>query len=100
MQCGGGCAASTAGDYLRFAQMLLNHGHLDGRRILGRKTVDYMLSNQLGPEIKGIVGDGDPTRAKHGFGLGVAVRTTPGIVRSLGSVGLFLAGINRHRLVG
>lgn len=89
MQCGGGCAASTAGDYLRFAQMLLNHGKLDGTRILGRKTVEYMLSNQLGPDIKGIVGDGDPTRANHGFGLGVAVRTTPGIVRSLGSVGSF-----------
>jgi len=45
--------------------------------------------NQLGPEINGIVGDGDPPRANHGFGLSVAVRTTPGIVRSLGSVGSF-----------
>ncbi len=89
MQCGGGCAASTAGDYLRFAQMLLNHGKLDGTRVLGRTTAEYMLSNQLGPETKGIVGDGDPTRANHGFGLSVAVRTTPGIVRSLGSVGSF-----------
>ena len=52
MQCGGGCAASTASDYLRFVQMLLNHGKLDVRRVLGRKTVEYMLSDQLGPEIR------------------------------------------------
>lgn len=36
--CGGGCAVSTAGDYVRFAQMLLNRGALDGARILGTKT--------------------------------------------------------------
>jgi CubicO group peptidase (beta-lactamase class C family) len=89
MQCGGGCAASTAGDYLRFVQMLLNHGTLDGKRILSRKSVEYMLSNQLGPEIKGVVSADDPTRANHGFGLSVAVRTTSGIVRVLGSVGTF-----------
>ena len=88
-ECGGGCSASTTGDYLRFTQMLLNHGTLDGHRVLGRKTVEYMLSNQLGPDMKNLVGAADPTRADYGFGLGLAVRTTPGVVRLMGSVGDF-----------
>jgi CubicO group peptidase (beta-lactamase class C family) len=88
-ECGGGCATSTAGDYLRFAQMLLDHGTLDGTSVLGRKTVEYMLSNQLGPDVKNLIGNADPTRAGYGFGLGLAVRTTPGIVPLLGSVGDF-----------
>jgi CubicO group peptidase (beta-lactamase class C family) len=88
-ECGGGCSSSTAGDYLRFAQMLLNHGTLDGNRVLGRKTVEFMLSNQLGPEVRNLIGNADPTRADYGFGLGLAVRTTPGVVRLLGSVGDF-----------
>ncbi|HEX4330110.1 MAG TPA: serine hydrolase domain-containing protein [Burkholderiales bacterium] len=87
--CGGGCAVSTASDYLRFAQMLLNHGQLGGKQILSRKTVDFMTSNQLGPEVKNLIGAADPTRADYGFGLGMAVRTTPGIVRMMGSVGDF-----------
>ena len=50
------CAASTASDYLRFAQMLLNKGKVGDTRILGaRKTVEYMLSNQLGPEVKNLI---------------------------------------------
>ena len=85
--CGGGCAVSTASDYMRFAQMLLNHGQLGGKQILSRKTVDFMTSNQLGPEVKNLIGAADPTRADYGFGLGMAVRTTPGIVRMMGSVG-------------
>jgi CubicO group peptidase (beta-lactamase class C family) len=88
-ECGGGCAASTAGDYLRFAQMLLEGGKLGGKRILSRKTVEYMLSNQLAPSTVNLVGNADPTSADMGFGLGVAVRTTPGIVRKVGSVGEF-----------
>jgi CubicO group peptidase (beta-lactamase class C family) len=88
-ECGGGCAASTAADYLRFAQMLLNGGQLGGKRVLGRKTVEYMLSNQLAPGTVNLIGNADPTSADMGFGLGVAVRTTPGIVRKLGSVGEF-----------
>jgi len=88
-ECGGGCAVSTASDYLRFAVMLLNHGTFDGTRILGRKTVEYMLADQLGPDVKNLIGNADPTRADYGFGLGLAVRRTPGIVRLMGSVGDF-----------
>jgi CubicO group peptidase (beta-lactamase class C family) len=88
-ECGGGCAASTAADYLRFATMLMNHGQVGETHLLGRKTVDYMLSDQLGPNIKNLIGNADPTRADYGFGLGLAVRTTPGVVRMMGSVGQF-----------
>jgi CubicO group peptidase (beta-lactamase class C family) len=88
-ECGGGCSASTASDYLRFATMLMNRGRSGETQLLGRKTVDYMLSDQLGPNIKNQVGNTDPTRADYGFGLGLAVRTTPGIVRMMGSVGQF-----------
>jgi CubicO group peptidase (beta-lactamase class C family) len=88
-ECGGGCAASTAGDYIRFAQMLLDGGKLGGKRVLSRKTVEYMLSNQLAPGTVNLIANADPTSADMGFGLGVAVRTTPGIVRKVGSVGEF-----------
>ena len=88
-ECGGGCAASTAGDYMRFALMLLNKGKYGDARILSRKTVEFMLSNQIGPEVKNLIGNADPTRADYGFGLGLAVQTTPGIVRMVGSVGNF-----------
>jgi CubicO group peptidase (beta-lactamase class C family) len=88
-ECGGGCAVSTASDYLRFALMLMNKGKSGDTRILGPKTVEYMLSNQLAPDVKNLIVNGDPTRADYGFGLGLAVRTTPGIVRMMGSVGDF-----------
>ncbi len=88
-ECGGGCAVSTAGDYLRFVQMLLNGGRLGNTRVLGRKTVEYMLANQLAPGTVNLIGNADPTRADMGFGLGLAVQTTPGVVRTVGSVGSF-----------
>ena len=88
--CGGGCTASTASDYMRFALMLANKGTFGDRRVLGSKTVEYMTSNQLAPDVQNMIGiTGDPTRADYGFGLGVAVRTTPGIARMMGSVGDF-----------
>src|SRR5262245_6702478 len=87
--CGGGGAVSTATDYLRFALMLLGKGEFAGTRILGRKTVEFMLSNQLGPDVTNLIAEADPTRAGYGFGLGLAVRTTPGISPLLGSVGDF-----------
>jgi CubicO group peptidase (beta-lactamase class C family) len=87
--CGGGCAASTAGDYLRFASMLLNQGRAGNVRVLGSKTVEFMTSNQLGPEVKNLVVNADPTRANFGFGLGVAVKTSLGNTRLMGSAGTF-----------
>jgi len=90
--CGGGCASGTALDYVRFAQMLLNKGAFEGTRLLSRKTVEYMTSNQLGPNV-------DVSRlhefpVEHmdgfGFGLGVAVRTQPGIAGVPGTPGEFM----------
>ncbi len=86
-ECGGGCAVSTASDYLRFATMLLNHGIYAGHRILSPAMAQYMVTNQLGPQVRNLIGNADPTRANYGFGLGLAVRTTPGIVPLLGAVG-------------
>jgi CubicO group peptidase (beta-lactamase class C family) len=74
---GGAGMVSTAPDYARFLQMLLNGGELDGRRYLKRETVALMTSDHIGPET-GILHDPfyfpGPT---SGFGLGFAVRTAP-----------------------
>ena len=48
---GGGGLLSTAEDYARFCQMLLNGGELNGVRILSRKSVELMTSNHLPPDI-------------------------------------------------
>ena len=86
---GGGGAVSTASDYLKFASMLMNGGEYAGHRILSQKMTHYMLTNQLGPQVRNLIVNADPTRADYGFGLGLAVRTTPGVVRLMGSVGDF-----------
>ena len=88
-ECGGGCLSSTASDYMRFALMLLNKGAYGETRILGRKTAEYMLTNQLGPEVKNLIANADPTRADYGFGLGLAVRTEAGRGKLMGSAGEF-----------
>lgn len=85
--CGGGCLASTASDYIRFSQMLLNGGELDGKRLLGKHTVAYMTSNHLGPEIQNNVAALDASRLGYGFGLGFAVRGQDGIAGVAGSKG-------------
>jgi CubicO group peptidase (beta-lactamase class C family) len=87
--CGGGCAVSTAGDYLRFAQMLLNGGELDGVRVLGRKTVEYMTSDHIGPEVDTAKLREYPNINGYGFGLGVAVRRAAGMGGMLSSPGEF-----------
>jgi CubicO group peptidase (beta-lactamase class C family) len=86
-ECGGGCAIGTIADYLRFGQMLINGGNLDGKQILSPHTVTLMTSNQLGPEIKNNVGKLEPHRAGYGFGLGVAVRLEEGLAAVPGSIG-------------
>jgi CubicO group peptidase (beta-lactamase class C family) len=86
MESGGGGLVSTTMDYARFCQMLANGGTLDGSRIIGRKTLDLMASDHLGPDVK-IQGTLMP--AGHGFGLGFAVRTQAGMAPFAGSVGQF-----------
>ncbi len=54
---GGGGLVSTLHDYVRFTQMLLNKGELDGQRILKPETVDYMMQNHIG-DLKGVIGGG------------------------------------------
>jgi CubicO group peptidase (beta-lactamase class C family) len=76
--CGGGCAVSTAGDYLRFVQMLLDGGTLDGKRILGRKLVEYMTADHIGPHVDTTQLRAWPNIDGYGFGLGVAVRRDAG----------------------
>lgn len=85
--CGGACAMSTVGDYLRFGQMLMNGGALDGQRILSPRTVEHMTSNHLSPEIRNTVGIVEPHREGFSFGLGVAVRTTAGLSAVPGNPG-------------
>ena len=86
---GGGGMVSTAPDYARFAQMLANGGTLNGERIIGRKTLELMASNHLGPEVKITTTHIPPG---HGFGLGFAVRLQPGMAPYPGSVGQYFWG--------
>ncbi|OLC77222.1 MAG: hypothetical protein AUH78_04980 [Gemmatimonadetes bacterium 13_1_40CM_4_69_8] len=71
---GGGGLLSTAGDYLRFAQMLLNGGELDGHRVLKRETVALMMQNHLPPGLTPITITRDWPPGRSGFGYGGAVR--------------------------
>ena len=84
---GGGGAVSTAADYLRFTQMLLNGGMLGSTRILGRKTVELMRADHLGPEIENRITTMDAACNGYGFGLGFAVRKAAGVPALLGSAG-------------
>jgi CubicO group peptidase (beta-lactamase class C family) len=86
MESGGGGLVSTAMDYARFCQMLLNGGTLEGTRIVGRKTLELMASDHVGPHVKR---QGTILPVGHGFGLGFAVRTQAGIAPFPGSVGQF-----------
>jgi CubicO group peptidase (beta-lactamase class C family) len=86
MESGGGGLVSTTMDYARFCQMLLNGGVLDGNRIIGRKTLELMASDHLGPKVKL---ESHLVPAGHSFGLGFAVRTVQGMAPFAGSVGQF-----------
>jgi CubicO group peptidase (beta-lactamase class C family) len=98
-QSGGGGLVGTAADYLRFCQMLLNGGELDGVRILAPKTVGLMASDHLPPNVQ----YGETARSRfgqlapvpemgYGFGLGFAVRKERGMSPVPGSVGDFFWG--------
>ena len=75
---GGGGLVSTVSDYVRFAQMMLNGGKLDGVRLLSRKTVELMTSNQLAK-----------MDVDFGFGLGFSVVRDESDLNEVGSVGTF-----------
>jgi len=75
---------STIVDYSRFAQMLANGGELDGKRVLGRKTVEFMHQNRLEDLPQNHIGD-----HSQGFGLGVSVMINPGESPAIASLGRF-----------
>lgn len=77
---GGAGLLSTAGDYARFLQMLLNGGQLDGKRILSRKSVELMTTDHL---------NGISFRTGQGFGLGFSVVKDVGAYGAMTSVGEF-----------
>jgi CubicO group peptidase (beta-lactamase class C family) len=89
---GGAGGVSTPGDYLRFAQMLLNGGQLDGVRVLSRTTVALMTSDHLGTRIDAPITPGELLFGTPGytFGLGFAVRQGPGVAGVPGSAGEFM----------
>lgn len=74
---GGGGLVSAAPDYLRFCQMLLNGGELDGVRVLSQQAVKQMTTNALPSDIRIYGGDEVGARAGTTFGLGFAIRTNP-----------------------
>ncbi len=88
---GGGGLVSTVPDYLRFGQMILNGGTLDGERILKAGTVAEMGTNALGPT-QGTVSFGDglnPAKpfSGYGWGLAIGVRLAEGVHTVPGSPG-------------
>ena len=96
---GGGGLVSTAAEYLRFCQMLLNGGELDGVRLLAPKTVRHMAANHLPPNCA----YGETARERfgalapvpemgYGFGLGFCVRLEAGRSPVPGSAGEFFWG--------
>ncbi|HZV20482.1 MAG TPA: serine hydrolase domain-containing protein [Hyphomicrobiales bacterium] len=91
---GGEGGLSTASDYLRFAQMLLNGGQLDGVRVLARPTIVLMTSDHLGSRPSSVVSPGELLLGTPGytFGLGFMVRSGPGIAAVPGSEGEFMWG--------
>jgi len=87
---GGHGMVTTAGDYLRFSQMLANGGELDGARILGPRTVRYMASDHvLG---SGIARGNFLPGWGYGFGLGFGVRLEQGQSEWIGTPGEFFWG--------
>jgi CubicO group peptidase (beta-lactamase class C family) len=89
-ECGGGCGASTAADYVRFAQMLLDRGTLGKTRILSKKTIEYMTSDHLTPDMNNRITATIPTMTGFGFGLGFAVRRQDGVGGFIGTAGEYM----------
>jgi CubicO group peptidase (beta-lactamase class C family) len=92
---GGWGLISTASDYMRFAQMLLNKGELEGTRILGRKTVEYMTRNHLPKELVPVEVFSGWTLPGYGYGFLLAVLVDAVQAGMLGSEGEYMwAGLS------
>jgi len=91
---GGGGLVSTAADYMRFCEVMLNKGELDGVRLLGRKTVELMTTNHLPGDMASM---GQPRFSESpytgiGFGLGFSVMLEPARAQILGTPGEYAWG--------
>jgi len=84
---GGHGLVSTTADYLRFAQLVLDKGELDGVRLLGPKTMELMTTNHLPPALMPIA-MGEEQMPGFGFGLGFSVMMDVAQSGMMGSVGL------------
>jgi CubicO group peptidase (beta-lactamase class C family) len=91
---GGAGISTTADDYLRFCQMMLNGGSFDGKRYLSRTTIALMTSDHLGPRVATPVQPGELLMGVQGytFGLGFMVRQGPGMASVPGSEGDYAWG--------
>ncbi len=91
---GGGGLVSTAGDYMRFCQFMLNRGELDGARLVGRKTVALMTANHLRGDMAamGMPRFSESSYEGVGFGLGFSVMLDPARAQVLGTAGEFAWG--------
>jgi CubicO group peptidase (beta-lactamase class C family) len=85
---GGHGLVSTAPDYMRFAQFILNKGELDGVRLLGPRTVELMTANHLPPAVLPMA-MGAERMPGLGFGLGFSVMLDVALSGMMGSVGLY-----------
>ena len=93
MMSGGGGLFSTMSDYYKFASMLLNQGEMNGERIIGRKTLQYMTSNHLpnGRDLTEMSESAfsETPYAGVGFGLGFSVMLDPLKSQTLSDIGEF-----------
>jgi CubicO group peptidase (beta-lactamase class C family) len=89
LHAGGHGLVSTAADYLRFAQLILNNGELDGVRLLGCKTVELMTMNHLPPALLPMHYNGILDEPVHGIGFGLGFNVIVDVAQSgtIGSAG-------------
>jgi len=87
---GGGGLVSTMDDYTRFVQMLYSGGTLGNARILGRKTLEFMTADHLGPDVR--IGTRFLLHPGYGFGLGFGVRRDIGMAPNAGTPGEYYWG--------
>ena len=99
LESGGGGLVSTAEDYMRFAQMLLNKGEYQGKRYLGKKTVEFMTADHVGPDRAGegltslfnMLGSGYAVKGM-GFGITGSVVVNPALAALPVSEGVYSWG--------